>query len=207
MGCSRCAPRVPLAPTASGSKPHDEARRSRRRCLSRPPASQPAPRPASSALPSTWQNAAAFNQLLTFDTSSVTTMDSMFYVRSARAPRSPLPSVLNPTLKRAARAAAASHALPPPDPHLAPHRLPSLQRGRTQTPCPMPTSCSSVARGSAPLPSPLLAMDAAGWDAAGVQETANEDRLRVVLATTSGGNKRLRINIGTLLVLAKRQRA
>ena len=47
-----------------------------------------------------------------------------------RVPRGPQPPVLNPTLKRTARAAAASHALPPPDPHLTSHRLPSLRLGR-----------------------------------------------------------------------------
>ena len=61
------------------------------------------------------QGVAAFNQALTFDTSSVTQMTNMFYVRSARAPWPPLPPVLNPTLeKRTARAASASRALPPP---------------------------------------------------------------------------------------------
>ena len=67
-----------------------------------------------------------------WDTSSVTDMTQMFRVRSARALRPPQPPVLNPTLKRAARAAAASHALPPPDPYLAPHRLPSLRLGRAR---------------------------------------------------------------------------
>ena len=36
-------------------------------------------------LPSTWQLAAAFNQPLSLDTSKVTNMYAMFYVRSARA--------------------------------------------------------------------------------------------------------------------------
>jgi len=36
-------------------------------------------------LPSTRQLATAFNQPLSFDTSKVTTMKFMFYVRSARA--------------------------------------------------------------------------------------------------------------------------
>ena len=42
-------------------------------------------RPASHALLSTRQTADAFNQSLSFDTSSVTDMRQMFYVRSARA--------------------------------------------------------------------------------------------------------------------------
>ena len=50
-----------------------------------PSASRSASRPASYALHLTWQRADAFNQPLSFDTSSVTTMDNMFYVRSARA--------------------------------------------------------------------------------------------------------------------------
>ena len=43
--------------------------------------------PASHALPPTRQRATAFNQPLSFDTSSVTTMNRMFYVRSAHAPK------------------------------------------------------------------------------------------------------------------------
>ena len=46
----------------------------------------PQPRPASHVpLPSTRQGATAFNQPLSFDTSKVTDMKYMFYVRSARA--------------------------------------------------------------------------------------------------------------------------
>merc|ERR1712086_988452 len=51
----------------------------------RPHASQPAPLPASHARLSTRQFATAFNQPLSFDTSSVTNMRQMFEVRSARA--------------------------------------------------------------------------------------------------------------------------
>jgi hypothetical protein len=51
------------------------------------PAASPLPPfpPASPALPSTRQGASAFNQPLSFDTSSVTNMGDMFYVRSAHA--------------------------------------------------------------------------------------------------------------------------
>mgnify|MGYP004176786809 CR=1 FL=1 len=49
----------------------------------RPHASRAAPLPASHARLSTRQGASAFNQPLSFDTSSVTTMNGMFYVRSA----------------------------------------------------------------------------------------------------------------------------
>ena len=51
----------------------------------RPHASRAAPLPASHARLSTRQYASAFNQPLSFDTSKVTTMHRMFYVRSARA--------------------------------------------------------------------------------------------------------------------------
>ena len=51
----------------------------------RPPASQRTPRPALRALPSTRQIAKAFNQPLSWDTSSVTDMNSMFSVRPTRA--------------------------------------------------------------------------------------------------------------------------
>eukprot|EP00964_Phaeocystis_antarctica_P072166 scaffold44095_cov50-Phaeocystis_antarctica.AAC.2 len=64
------SPCMPLVCTAAG--PH-------------PPASRPTPRPASYALLSTRQGASAFNQPLSFDTSSVTTMYHMFSVRSTHA--------------------------------------------------------------------------------------------------------------------------
>ena len=51
----------------------------------RPHASRAAPLPTLHARLSTRQNAKAFNQPLSFDTSKVTTMQGMFYVRSARA--------------------------------------------------------------------------------------------------------------------------
>ena len=57
----------------------------RRGPTQRPHASQPAPLPASHARLSTPQYASAFNQPLSFDTSKVTGMGYMFYVRSARA--------------------------------------------------------------------------------------------------------------------------
>ena len=54
--------------------------------------SRAAPIPASHARLSTRQRAYAFSQPLSFDTSKVTTMRNMFYVRSARA-LPPQPSV------------------------------------------------------------------------------------------------------------------
>ena len=73
-------------------------------------------------LPSTRQRAYAFNQPLSFDTSKVSNMNYMFYVRSARAlaPNS-LESGLPPCMPLAPPP---PHALPPPGPHLAPHRMP-----------------------------------------------------------------------------------
>ena len=49
------------------------------------PLPRPTPRPASHALLSTRQGASAFNQPLSFDTSKVTDMSRMFWVRYARA--------------------------------------------------------------------------------------------------------------------------
>ena len=68
------------------------------------PASRPAWRPSSYASLLTRQSAAAFNQLLSLDTSSVTTMQYMFTVRSARA----LPDAfaVGPSLHAACAAAA-----------------------------------------------------------------------------------------------------
>eukprot|EP00964_Phaeocystis_antarctica_P155967 scaffold125415_cov48-Phaeocystis_antarctica.AAC.4 len=57
-----------------------------------------------------------------------------------------------------------SPAPPPLGLHFAPQRMPALRLGRAQTPCPPPTSCSSVAHGRAPRPSPLAR--------AGVREAA-----------------------------------
>ena len=81
--CSTCAPGVPCPPTLSLTFPKHAA------CASLPlRAHTPglaAPRPASHAPLSTLQRATAFNQPLSFNTSSVTDMLSMFFVRSARA--------------------------------------------------------------------------------------------------------------------------
>ena len=63
--------------------------------------------------------------------------------------------------------------------HLAPALyMPSFRLGRTHPPCPMPTSCSFVARGRAPRPLPPLAMARAGG-----QEAAPEDRLHCARVT------------------------
>ena len=76
------------------------------------------------------QSAAAFNQLLSFDTSSVTNMGGMFRVRSTPC--------LTPNLQSSpplhAACATVARRLPPPGPHLAPHRMPSFRLGSTRTP-------------------------------------------------------------------------
>jgi len=82
------------------------------------------------ALLSTRQGASAFNQPLSLDTSKVTTMQSMFNVRSARALR---PPSLKTGLPRACRLIAPPppHAFPPPGAHLAPHCMPLLSTRQT----------------------------------------------------------------------------
>ena len=90
----------------------------------RPPASQSVPHPASAyALLSTRQRAYAFNQPLSFDTSSVTSMHKMFDVRSSPWPAPNLQSSPPPH----AACAAVARRLPPPGPHLSPHRMPSFR--------------------------------------------------------------------------------
>ena len=116
------------------------------------------PQPAPHSMPSfrlSAQSTIALNQPLTFDTSSVTNMQSMFYVRS-----SPCPA---PNLHSSPPICGAPRLSPPSGPQLARHRmLPSLRPGRTRNLCPPPTSCSSAARGRAPRPSPPLDMARAG---------------------------------------------
>ena len=82
-----------------------------------PPASRLACRSSSDASLLNWQQATAFNQPLSFDTSKVTNMYGMLDVRSARA----LPQQA-PQLGRAGTLLAPPppHALPPPISHLAP---------------------------------------------------------------------------------------
>ena len=71
-------------PPSLQSEPSPCTRRLRRRRSSMPPPGPP-PRPASHTLLSTRQRATAFNQSLSFGTSSVTNMLRMFRVRSAPA--------------------------------------------------------------------------------------------------------------------------
>ena len=99
----------------------------------RPPPSRPPPYPppdpqglAPHHMPSpsvSRQEALAFNQLLSFDTSSVTTMYWMFQVRSSRVPCPQSP--VGPSPARCLRTPVARR-LTPPDPHYAPHRIYAL---------------------------------------------------------------------------------
>ena len=92
--------------------------RSLRRCHA-PPSHLPAhkPRHASYVPSSALQRASTFNQPLTLDTSSVTDMNWMFYVRSSHAP--PLVCSLGPPLV----------SRPAP---LVANRMPSFRLGSTQ---------------------------------------------------------------------------
>ena len=93
----------PLGPSPAHSSHRHRPTRSRL------PANTP---PALNALLSTGQGASAFNESLSFDTASVTTMYQMFRVRSARAPH---PLVALRTLARPAPCTATSpHTLAPP---------------------------------------------------------------------------------------------
>ena len=77
--------------------------------------------PPSTCLCVTLQGASAFNQPLSFDTSSVTKMRGMFRVRpprACRAPQCPIGSSVH-----AVCTATAPHALAPPSPGLAPRGL------------------------------------------------------------------------------------
>ena len=96
------------------------------------------------------QDAYKFNQPLSFDTSSVTSMTEMFKVRAL-----PCTPSARPTPRTLSCALFAT-------------------LGRAQTPCPPPTSCSSVAHGRKPRPSPPLAMARLTVTRAGLREAARE---------------------------------
>ena len=81
-----------------------------------PPASRPASCPVQYALLLTWQDASAFSQPLSFDTSRVTTISGMFHVRSSLCPAPNLQS--SPPLHAACTAAA--RRPPSANPHLPP---------------------------------------------------------------------------------------
>ena len=134
----------PLPPTLHSSPP-----RARRLCPPTGPrpssrAFRPAPRPSSHALLPTRQGATAFNQQLTFDTSSVTVMGGMFDVRS---PRVLCAQPSNWVRVRAACAAAAprlsSLALQPAS-RPAPHALLSTRQNAKNFNQPLSLNTSSV---------------------------------------------------------------
>ena len=140
-----------------GSRPARCVHTAIARRLSRPPARSP-PRTVCPACDPR-QGASTFNQPLSWDTSRVTDMSQMFYVRCSPPPRPPisalsrpLPSTLRAPRSRPVYPLEAARASP-----LTP-RLPSVRLGSPQPPCPPPTSCSSAARGRAPPPSTPLAM-------------------------------------------------
>eukprot|EP00964_Phaeocystis_antarctica_P109113 scaffold73604_cov48-Phaeocystis_antarctica.AAC.1 len=83
----------------------------------------PGPHLAPHRMPSFRQDAQAFNQPLSFDTSSVTNMEYIFHVRSSPCPAPNLQS--RPALHAAC--AAVARRLPPPNLHLASHRMPSFR--------------------------------------------------------------------------------
>ena len=140
---------MPYRPPAFTARPSLRACRSCAAAGPHPPRPRPTPRCASYALLSTRQKAKAFNQPLSFDTSSVKAMSNMFKVRFARRARRL--HQRRPTPSRA------SWAAPRPTSHAR-----FSTRHRTQTPCPTLTSCSSVARWRAPRPLPLLVTAGAG---------------------------------------------
>ena len=103
---------APPQPSQPGPLPVHMLVRCRRPTLSRLP--RPTPRPASYALLSTRQRASAFNQPLSFDTSSVRDMDYMFSVRFTHALAPPASAQPGPLAVHAARELPPAHALPPP---------------------------------------------------------------------------------------------
>ena len=113
-----------------------------------PPGARTSPRVVCPHL-ATRQSAGAFNQPLTLDTSKVTTMAAMFYVRTL-APttsREPFPA-------KAAAGSSLCAPLAPPPPHAPPVasrslRTPPLKLGRAQTLCPTRPRSSPVAHGRA----------------------------------------------------------
>ena len=98
------------------------------------PSIWPAPRPSSHALLSTRQRAWAFNQPLSFDTSSVTDMRDMFDVRSPRVYPATTPRVGSSACAPLAPAAALRPSFrafrPAPRPA---YRMPSFRLGSPQT--------------------------------------------------------------------------
>ena len=111
-----CSARALAAASTVGSSLHAACAAA---ATPRPPATRPARRPSFYASLLTRQSASAFNQPLSLDTSSVTDMQYMFNVRSARA--LPAASIVRPS----------RHAVAPLPPHT------FLSRGPRVAPLPM----------------------------------------------------------------------
>ena len=130
-----CAPRVPLPaqPPQLGFLPAHAAcaAATAPRSSRRPAPHAAALFPPTHASLSTRQDAQAFNQPLSWNTSSATTMDGMFYVRSARALPAQPPQ-LGSSL-RTLLAPPPPHApLPSPGPTCRPSSLAPVRRGSTR---------------------------------------------------------------------------
>ena len=118
----RCAPCAPAPQSAVSPSPVHAARTPRPRATSRLPARSP-PRTVCPACDPR-QLAEAFDQPLSWDTSSVTNMYQLFSVRCSPLPR---PPICSRTLSPARCVHTASRRLPPPGPQPAPHRVPCLR--------------------------------------------------------------------------------
>ena len=130
-----------LAPSLESVPPR--ARRLRRRGPTPSHLPESTSRPASHALLSTRQEAKAFNQPLSFDTSSVTDMHAMFFVRSARALAPNLESGHAPV--HAACAAAPRPHASRPAPRLASYTLLSARQNAVAFNQPLSFDTSKVA--------------------------------------------------------------
>ena len=162
---------APCAPNLQSCPPLHAARTAIARRLP-PPGPQLAPhrvRPACDPR----QGAYTFNQPVSFDTSSVTNMDWIFEVRAF--PCAASQPAVTPTLLHAA-----CTAIAPVYPREAARASPlspacSVRLGRTQTACPSPTCCSSLARGR----TPPFRVDGLSRDFRGSPQAAAEARTEV----------------------------
>eukprot|EP00964_Phaeocystis_antarctica_P032960 scaffold18676_cov52-Phaeocystis_antarctica.AAC.3 len=183
-------------------------------CLHRgrppPPASRySAPRTTPYAPFDSRQGAVAFNQPLSFDTSSVTNMDGMFWVRSSPCPAPNLQSRALPCTLLAPRSPAASRL---PTRTLAPHRMcppfdsagrvgvqpaaelrhlqrhdhgPHVQRALLPVPCPEtavePSPARCLCRGRPPPPAsrPVCALRSTRQDASAFNQPLSFDTFSV----------------------------
>ena len=123
-----------LCPQPSVAPPHACRLRPRRLCPSPPPGAHFAPHRRALCHLSTRQDAVAFNQPLSLDTSSVTDMNFMFFVRSAYGPTALRPN-LHSGLLLHATCAAVRRSTRPPGPHTPrpAWHVPSFRLGRQRT--------------------------------------------------------------------------